>query len=250
MIYVNSIISIMLIVCCLIKKNSKYLFYVMFGWMWFLFTFSYGTADYDMYHALYEGTLNNKVEYGFTLLCEIFNLMHIPYQVFVGIYGIIGLSLVAVTIHKFSSKKSLVAACYFIFPFVFDAIQLRNFMALSLIIFALRFLIRNNKFDWLKYLILNIIAISFHTFAIICLFFLLLNFISKKRLYIICTLGAIVEFVILLNKNILIEFLSLFVKESKIEAYFISMTYMPRNIYSIKIDNYIWFDDCYYGIYK
>lgn len=235
MIYITSLISIMLILFCCIKTKSNKLFFIIFIWMWILFSFSYDKADYTMYQQLYAGNLTNKVEIGFTFLCELFNdRLNIPFQVFIAIYGAIGLSLVGSTIYKYSNRRSFTAACYFIFPFIFDAIQIRNFMAMSIIIFAIRFLIRNEKLDWLKYLILNLIAISIHTFAIIGLVFLLFNFIGKKKLLFLSLIISAIEFLVLQSKAILINILSKFVSEQKIYAYFISDTYLPGISSTIK----------------
>ena len=228
MIYVTSFISIILILCCFIRKNSKTLFYITFFWMWILFTFSYDKADDLMYQNLYAGNLVNKVEIGFTFLCDFFySKLNIPFRFFLGIYGALGLTLVGSTIYKYSNNKSFATACYFIFPFIFDAIQIRNFMAMSILIFALRFLIRNNRFDWLKYLMLNVIAISIHSFSIIGLFFLTFNWISKKKLFIITIIATIIEYIALKNRTIFINLLSVVITKQKLEAYFTSNAYAP-----------------------
>ena len=228
MIYATSFISIILILCCFIRKNSKILFYITFFWMWILFTFSYDKADDLMYQNLYAGNLVNKVEIGFTFLCDFFhNKLNIPFRLFLGIYGAIGLALVGATIYKYSNNKSFATACYFIFPFIFDAIQIRNFMAMSILIFAFRFLIRNNRFDWLKYLMINVIAISIHSFSIIGLLFLTFNWISKRKLFAITLIATIIEYVVLKNKTILINILSVVMTKQKLEAYFILNTYTP-----------------------
>lgn len=116
-------------------------------------------------------------------------------------------------------------------------------MAIALVIYALKYLIRNNKYDWIKYLVFNLIAISFHTYAAVCLIFLLLNKIDRKKLYKVCFVLTLIESIIVINKNILINILSLFMKKQKVEAYFISSAMTPRDIYCFKINNYFCTDD-------
>ena len=157
---IGYIISIILILLCLKYRNSKTLFIIMFLWMWILLAFSSGNADYIMYKEQYEASAQNGIQnWGyplFSIMLCIFSSLYIPYNVFLGFYGLIGLTLIATTIYKLSKNKSLTAACYFIFPFVFDVVQIKNFMAMAIIIYAMQFLINtNNKKNITKYIALK-----------------------------------------------------------------------------------------------
>ncbi|MCI9016958.1 MAG: EpsG family protein [Clostridia bacterium] len=224
------IISLILIILCIRYKNSKIMFFLTFFWMWILISFSYGNADYEMYKGLYvqygQGQIHIGFEFLFELSCKIFYNMGFSYNVFLGVYSFIGLALIGSTIYKFSRNKSIVAICYFLFPFVLDAIQIRNFMAMAIMIFAFRYLLDNSLKSTFKYIILNIISASFHSYTVICFMFIFLKKISTKKIFIITIILTIVV-TILSMTNLIIPILSLIMPESKLTAYFVWKVYTP-----------------------
>lgn len=238
---VNLTISAILVVLSIVKRSSRFLFVLIFLWMWFLFSFNYGNADYTMYVDLYGGVSDREIEPGMNIIMQIFNTAGLSYHAFLAILSAVGLSLVAITITKRSKKNiSLIAALYLIFPFVFDAIQIRNFIAMSLIIFGINYLIDRGKWWCLKYVIINIIAISFHSMSAVCLLFPLLVLLKKKTIWVATSIALLFGVIVSFNKSLLTTLLSTFLSQEKVDAYFgLEGRYSSPGIFNIILSIFI-----------
>jgi len=203
------------------------MFYLLFAWMWILFTFNHANADFKMYRSIYYGTLSvSSIESGFYLLCKIFRNLGFTYNMFLGVYSFVGLTLISKTIFKYSNNKSLVLGLYFIFPFVFDVIQIRNFMAFAIVIYSLKYLIDKDNINIKRYILLILIASMFHSFALIALAFIFLNKFHSSKVKLAVFL-SILFIVIILRNGLLVDLLSKIVNSEKVAAYFVDSRYMP-----------------------
>lgn len=140
--YFTSMLSNILLV--LNKKHSKLIFTLTFIFMWVLYFGNTGNPDLLSYESIYN-TDNTTLEIGFRFIINLSKHFNIDFKTFVCIMSLICLLLVFGTISKFTTNTNYVIAFYFIYPFVLDVIQLRNFMALSIVIFSMRFLLINDK---------------------------------------------------------------------------------------------------------
>ena len=227
MIMFSCIVSLILLMLCIIRKNSKLTFYLLFTWMWILFAFNHANADFRMYRSIYYGTLSvSSMEYGFVILCKIFRNLGFNYNMFLAVYSFVGLTLIKKTIFKYSKNISLTLALYFIFPFIFDVIQIRNFMAFAIVIYAIKYLIDENEKNIKKYIFLVLIASMFHSFSIIALAFIFLNKFNSSKSILISFL-IISGLVIILRNGLLVDILSKVLNSDKVAAYFIDSRYMP-----------------------
>ena len=214
-------ISAIFIIFSLLKKDSKLFFILILFWMWVLFTFNYNNADYSMYMNMYYGYIEQSSEFFFSFLLDMARKINLSYIVFRGIYGFICLYLIGITIYKNSKNKSLVLSFYFLFPFVLDVVQIRHFMAISIITYAIPLLYSDNKKSIFKYILLNILAIGFHYMAIFYLILILVKRFSIKKVTIISIVAQII-FLFVMQSNILIDILLKFLPENKVYIYFIS----------------------------
>lgn len=234
----SCIVSVILVILCILKKNSKFTFYLLFTWMWILFAFNHANADFRMYRSIYNGTLSvSSMEYGFVLLCKIFRNLGFNYNMFLALYSFVGLTLIKKTIFKYSKNISLALALYFIFPFVFDVIQIRNFMAFAIVIYSLKYLLDEKEKNLKKYILLVLLASTFHTFSIIALAFMFLNKFNSSKSILISFL-VITGIVIILRNGLLVDILSKVLNSDKVAAYFIDSRYMPglkTSLFSIAI---------------
>ncbi len=237
--FINLLISVAIISICFFKRNSKVMFVIAFLWMWFLFSFNYGNADYEMYRGLYEGTVIRDIEPGTRILMDFFNSLGFSYHGFLCVFGAIGLGLIAYTIYKRSKNISFVAALYLIFPFVLDAIQIRNFIAMALIIFGINFLITQKRLWWLKYAVINLIAVSFHSFALVCFAFIPLAFMNRKKIWLVTSILFIFESCLIINKSLLLSMLSFVMDPERLNAYFGSGLYSNPGVSTIVISSLI-----------
>lgn len=145
-------------------------------------------ADYQNYLIFYqdvghEGLKNSELsEIGFRFLAYLGNVIGLSYQLFRTLVAIIGLLLIQKTILDFTKKYNLVFLLYFIYPFILDVIQIRNFLAASIVVFSLRFIIKNSRKDDVKYLIAILIAASVHSVSVFFIPFILIKNFTIKQL--------------------------------------------------------------------
>lgn len=233
MIYIISICIVLLGLC---KRKSNTIYVIMLLWMWILFAFNYNNADYIMYQQFYNGdplaTMKNT-EILFKISCEIAANIGLEYKTFIMIYSILPIIIIGKSIKKYTNNTNFVLGCYFIFPFLIDVVQIRHFMAMAIITYAFQFLLTDNKKDIIKYILLNVVAIGFHSSAIVYLLFILAKKVNNRRIKI----GVIICVVILsivIQTNLLPNILEKFLPTNKVEIYFISDRWRPEIKISIR----------------
>ena len=160
MIYLISIIFILLTLVS--KKDNKYVFVFGLIFMWVLFGWSYGNADYPIYLGRfynYSNTISEITEPLFTNLMSIFNLLKFNYQEFLIIISAIILTIYGIFINKMTKNINFVLLLYFIFPFSMDVVQLRYTIATTIIIIGFYYLIKKDKKER-NYKIFNLCSFS------------------------------------------------------------------------------------------
>lgn len=192
----------------------SFLFLFMFLIMWFLFGWNTDNADYDNYQRIYDSISQyggySGVEIGFEFVCRMGATLGLSYNGFLMIYSFIGLSLIASTARKYSTNHAIMFILYFIYPFLVDIVQIRNFMAMALVIFATRYLVTNENKDYLKYIIFVLLASTFHYSALFYMLFLLVKIKSyKKLIYVTLAMVIIGLFARSLFPSIVGRFLSM-----------------------------------------
>lgn len=178
--YLFSTVSLLL---SFIKKQSKITMIFMFILMWILFGFNTGNADYMTYEFIYKGFYPNH-EFGFMALVKFFNMLGFSYQHFLITISFIGLFFLIKVINKYTKNINYVLALYFIFPFMLDVVQVRNFLTMVLIICGIDFLISKEKFSTIKYIGFVILASSIHYSSLFYLVLLVVKFLSTRQLLI------------------------------------------------------------------
>lgn len=217
-------VSVIFIILGLIKKDSKVLFYLIFVLLIILFAGSTGNADQLAYMNNYTNILygmsDSSFEYGYQLLCKVCLILGMSYNQFLFIIAFTGLTLIASTIKLYTSNIAYVLALYFIYPFVWDTIQIRNFLAMSIIIYGSRFIISYKK-EYIKYFICVIIASLMHVTALFYISALLVVFKNTKKMLNIVSITACAS--ILLMPKIL-GYTTIFTSTQKINAYTTTQT--------------------------
>lgn len=221
------IISAILIIIGLIKKESKLLFYV--AWLLLLILFLGGnTENHDRviymanYMDLAKGLHSANFEFGFQTLCKIGSALGLSYNQFLFVITFIAFALIANTIKQYTSDISYVLMLYFIYPFIWDTVQIRNFLVLAIIIYASRYIISYKK-QYIKYIICVLIASSIHITALFYLSLLLLAIKNSRKMY---TLVGVVTATSVLFMPLIIKLSKLFISVGKINAYTMSQTSM------------------------
>ena len=165
------------------KKNSKIIAFLFLVFMWLLFWGNYKNADYINYYNFFisytfGGNIILSSEIGYQLLNKVIAYFTNDFAVFRLIISLLGLGLISSTVEKYTKYTGIVYVLYFIYPFLLDIVQIRNFLAMSIFIFSIRYLISEKKEDNFKYILCILIASSIHYAAIL---YLPLIFISKFK---------------------------------------------------------------------
>lgn len=133
-----------------------------------LYVFNIGNPDYHAYVYAY----NNRVgahEWLWNYLSIIAKDSGLDYILFRFILVTISFLLIRKTIVKYSFRPDIVCILYFIFPFALDVTQVRNFIAMSILVYAFPLLIYRKLFNRLCFILLTILAAGFHYAAYIYL---------------------------------------------------------------------------------
>jgi len=173
LILLNSIYS-------LTKRNSKFISVLLIIFMWILFWGNYYNHDYEVYFNLYNtnGIYAETIEFGFIFLINLGNLLNMNYHTFLSTIYIGCLILIHTTVKKYTSNFNLVYLFYFFTPFLVDIIQIRNFIAMSLVIYSINFLFEEKN---TLFLVLILFAATFHRQALVYLTLVLINLFKRNK---------------------------------------------------------------------
>lgn len=177
--------------------SSAIIFITLFLTAWIIFGFNTYNADYSAYEAVYyNSSLNVDYEIGYIIFSQIVSALGINFQGFRVLYGLIALVILFKSLYDYAGNMGVLAA-YLLYPFLFDVTQVRIFMAEAIVIFSIRFLKEKNKKNVRNFIICIVIAMTFHTTAIVY-FALALAYIkdTKKVLRISC---IVVAFLLVIN---------------------------------------------------
>lgn len=210
----------------ILKGKGKVLFYFLVAFMWVLFWGNYDNADYSNYKNLYQYVENSGTGYvtsqiGFVLMMKFAAKLGLEYYQFLMVISFVGLYLITQTVNKYASKPQLVYLLYFIHPFLLDVVQVKQFLAMSIIIFCYKYLegdgIRNNT----KYILGVLIAYSIHPISILFLPLLFVKKIKINGIYLLVYLVLIIA-IPLAYTNVFLTIGSIFVDVKRIEIYFLN----------------------------
>ena len=172
---------------------------VLFIAMWILFWGNLSNADYLTYlkeynYIMQTGNFPIGREIGWCLLMKISSNFGLKYYQFLMVVSFIGLSLIMITVRKYTDKPQFALILYFIYPYLLDIIQVRQFLAMSIIVFCLRYLEKNTITENIKYIIGVLIACSIHYLSLIFLPLFIIKNLKTKQLYIIVFVAIAVSF--------------------------------------------------------
>ncbi|PKM90622.1 MAG: hypothetical protein CVU85_00245 [Firmicutes bacterium HGW-Firmicutes-10] len=145
----------------------------------------YYNMDFENYYTAYLSSANQisprNMEIGFKIVMYISNLLGLSLNSFRFIIGLFGFSLIFITIKKYSSYPNYVLSLYLIYPFINDVIQIRNFIAASIVIFSIRYLLEDKKGNLLKYALFVFLASLFHISSLFYLVLILVKYLKTRH---------------------------------------------------------------------
>lgn len=183
---------IFIIIWSLFFRNSKLLNGILVFTLFVLFAFERSDEDYQSYLSAYNSVGRGSVfellgyEPSFFLFCTVGNKYNLSFDFARGIICVIEILAIVSTIRLFTNKISMVLSLFLIFPAMFDTELFRWLAGMCLVIFAFPYLIRGaNKYDYIMYGGLVILATSLHTSCIFFLFYLMMILKNEKMIIII-----------------------------------------------------------------
>lgn len=195
------------------KKHSKILTILLIIFLWVLFWGNYQNPDYNNYLRSYNEIAfldapiinHSGSEFGFRFLMKLGSLFNISYNGFIMIISAMGFMLIYSTVTKFTENLNYVFLLYFLTPFFLDVVQVRNFLAMAILIFSTRYLFYEDTKNNIKFLISILLATTIHYSAILYLPMVFINKTDKKKIVKFIVLISIVLSIstLFLDKNIL-----------------------------------------------
>lgn len=171
---------------------------------------STNNPDYEIYHSMYLRGDQYKAP-GFQFLIQISKQLGLDYSQFRLLVAAIGYILIYISVRRMTDNPYCFWIMYLIYPFCFDAVQLRNFLAMSLLVFATHFLVdkSNTTRGTVFFLMLTIIASTIQVIAIAYLPVVIIRKYKSSPLYkAIIILAIILSILIGLNKGLSLHIIS------------------------------------------
>lgn len=213
-------ITVVLICLCLNYRKSQVLAFILQIWLWVLYAWSSGTADFSIYENRYNlyGARISYTEPIYTTIVRIAHYFKLDFRSFMIVSVLIAMFLMYKTANDFSINVGEVIGLYAIFPFVMDVTIMRYFIAQSIIIYGFRFLMNDEKENSLKntlyWCICVLLASGIHMLCILFLLFLIPKYCSVKKTTMITVIGIGILY-ICLNRQIAYRVISLLVSSEK-----------------------------------
>lgn len=208
----------------LAAPRSRVSYYVLVGVLTTLMGGNLENPDREPYIENYAGLASGQgdpnFEAGYQALVWVFTTLGAPFELFHLCAVLTGLMLISSTVTRFSRRPALVFAMYAAYPMFWDYVQVRNFLAMALLIYAAQFIIGQKK-SVLRYVLGVAIASSLHISSLIFLIMPLACVRHPRTFYLIagtavCAYMLILE---LLIANPIFAFLV-----HKIETYTVTET--------------------------
>jgi hypothetical protein len=175
-----------------------------------------GNGSYDLYgyvsayNAIGLGVEPSyKMEVGYVVLMKLGNLISVDFYAFKSILVIFSFLLITKAISRYTKNYNCVFFLYMLYPIVADTERFRNFLALSIFVFAIKYLEEASIKNKVKYTIFILLASTIHQTMCVYLLFLFANTSKKKSLTKLIVLATFILCVITLLNNNNIPFLEL-----------------------------------------
>jgi len=164
-------------------KNKKVFMISLLG-MAILFAFGHDNADYLNYAREYSDSIImnwDDPEPIWILIMHICNILGMSFSLFKGLIFLVSMLLIFKTVVSITDDVNIVLTMYFLYPFIIDATQIRNFFAMSILCYSLRYLASRRKIDVIKYIISIFLAYGVHNIFIIYLVLIFTKIIDFKK---------------------------------------------------------------------
>lgn len=191
------VVTATLFILGMVFKKSKSIYTAEFIWMWILLGFCNNNDRPDLMNYQYAynkikiyGMTVDDCEIGYAVLGKILNMLGLDFQQAVSIMMLLFLSLIAIAIAKYTKSIAMVSSLFMIYPLFMSGIQIRNSIAMAIIVFSIQYLVSDKKYSLIKYCACVLFAMSFHSTALIYFSLILVRFIKKENIKYIAIIMA------------------------------------------------------------
>lgn len=149
-----------------------------------VFVAEYGDADYQGYLLEYQNMVTpdwTDTEPLWMLAQFVFRKFKVPFVIFRSIVFLLGLFLMNKTISNITIDRNVILVFFFLYPFMMDCTQIRNYLAMSILIFGLKFLKKPYKAETVKFCITVIICFLIHNVFVVYLIFSIIPWVEYRK---------------------------------------------------------------------
>lgn len=216
----------------LFRKQSKIVSVVSVAFIGFLFVGNSSNPDLLNYIRYYENVIysgfqsENILEVGYWLINKLANYIGLDFFQFKLVIFIVCSLLIRRTVIRYCMNYNLLVAFYMTYAMFMDIIQIRNFIALSLFIFAFPYLLDGTK-NIKRYLLIIAFATLIHSSAVIYFIFLLIRLKNRKLLIRMGTFLSVLFVLFILANNNKMPFAELLlssISDARFERYLTAQT--------------------------
>lgn len=145
-------------------------------------------ANFD---GIRSGQQDDSFEPGYQALARLASGFDLAYGVFHFGLTSIALLLIAHTVRSLTARPGLALFAYVCFPFFWDVTQIRNFYAMAIVLYAMKFLLVERRVSVPKYVITILCASLFHITSVFYLLFLLARLRGRLLLWGSLAIGVV-----------------------------------------------------------
>lgn len=222
---VSTILLLINFILTILKGRGKFFTAILLVFMWVLFWGNNENPDYLNYKTLYDMVSYSGVGYstsqiGFVLIMKFALLLGFEYHHFLMLISFVGMYLIYDTVKRYSNKPQLVFLLYFIHPFLLDVVQIKHFLAMSIVVYSFRYLEQEGISHSIRYVIGVFVAFSIHAISIVFLPIIFIKKVKINKLYKMVILVLLIG-IPLVYTNFFQLVSSWFVDIQRVEHYFL-----------------------------
>ena len=159
---------------------------------------------------------------GWTVLCLFFYKLGFSYRGMIIFVILLCMFLIHYSLKDYSISEGRFWAMFLVFPALAQCVQMRFFLATSIVFFALQFMLKKGKKGLIPYIIGVIVATLIHTSCLVFIAFVLVAFFEKINFRKVMTVSVILSVIVAVFRSYLLSFISLlsFIPQEKLIRYF------------------------------
>ncbi len=195
-------------------------------------------TDVDIYTNIFDWTNAGNINYdtpGWSFLCRIFYSIGFNYRGMIPFILILSIFIISRACRKIAIDENKVLALMLIFPGLLNIIQLKFFLAYSMIIYAITILQCNGKHKVFKYLIIVLFATMIHSASIFCLIYLIIAMFKRTNMQKSIFLTMLGIIIVLLSLKMIPNIASIFLDKQVITRYFTGAVEVSSIMWIIEI---------------